>query len=155
MDQPSITVPQRTPPRWMNSMMKVMLRAPGLQRLLGKGLALLTFTGRRSGKRYTIPVSYARSGGGVLVVTKKLRSWWRNFGDVPDVEVRLAGRDHHGRATASIGDPARAGQLRDYLSARRFDAKAYGVRIDADGRANAEDVDALLPQVVLVDIDLS
>ncbi len=36
-----------------------------------------------------------------------------------------------------------------------MDAKAYGVRIDPDGRANAEDIDALLPQVVLIIIRLS
>jgi deazaflavin-dependent oxidoreductase (nitroreductase family) len=155
MEQSAITVPQRTPPAWMNSIMRIALKTPGLQRWLGKGLALLTFTGRRSGKRYSIPVSYARSGDEVLVVTKKTRSWWRNFVDRPEVTVRLAGEDHVGRASASIGDHSRAGLLRDYLSERRFDAKAYGVRIDPEGRANPDDIDELLPQVVLVDIVLS
>lgn len=153
MSESTVTVPQKAPPAWLNSMMGVMLKTPGLQRWLGRGLALLTFTGRRTGKRYTIPVSYARTGDEVLVVTKKTRAWWRNFADRPVVELRLAGRIHRGRATASIGDTSRMELLRTYLSERPVDAKAFGVR-NEDGLANADDVIALLPQVVLVDIEL-
>ncbi len=155
MAQSTITVPQRTPPGWVNSFMRMALKTPVLQRSLGRGLALLTVTGRRSGHQYVIPVSYTRAGDEILVVTKKARSWWRNLSECPNVTLRLAGRDHVGHAIASVGDPSRAGLLRDYLSERRFDARAYGVRIDPDGRANVDDVDALLTQVVLVEIVLA
>lgn len=150
----TITVPQGTPAGWMNSIVRIALRTPGVQRSLGKSLALLTVTGRRSGHPYTIPVGYARRGDEVLVITKKTRSWWRNFADRPEVTFRMAGRDYTGHARASTGDPAHAALLRDYLSERRFDAQAYGVRIDRDGRANPDDVHELLPHVVLVDIVL-
>ncbi len=155
MGESTVTVPQKAPPAWLNSMVVVMLKTPGLQRWLGRGLALLTYSGRRTGKRYTIPVSYARTGDEVLLVTKKARTWWRNFADRRDVEVRLAGRTYAGAATASIGDVSRTELLRRYLSERPVDARAFGVRRNDDGLANADDVAALLPQVVLVDIELT
>lgn len=153
MTQTQVSVPTTTPPAFLNSAMKVMLRTPGLQRLMGKALMLLTFTGRRTGREYTIPVSYARVGDHVLTVTKVFRHWWKNFETTPEVRVRLAGKVYSGTATSGIGDESRFEQLRDYLAERPVDAKAYGVRIEG-GRPVADDVRALLPQVVLVDIVL-
>lgn len=153
MTQTQVSVPTATPPAFLNSVMKVMLRTPGLQRVMGKSLMLLTFTGRRTGRQYTIPVSYARVGDHVLTVTKVFRHWWKNFETNPGVRVRLAGTVFPGTATAAIGDESRFEQLRDYLAERPVDAKAYGVRIEG-GRPVSEDVRALLPQVVLVDISL-
>lgn len=154
MTQTHVSVPTITPPAFLNSAVKVMLKTPGLQRLLGKALMLLTFTGRRSGQTYTTPVSYARVGDHVFTVTKKFRHWWKNFETRPDVQVRLAGKNYAGTASAGIGDDTRFEQLRDYLAQRPVDAKAYGVRIE-DGRPVDKDVRVLLPQVVLIDIVLS
>lgn len=44
-------VPDWTPPSWLNAMMRTMLRTPGLERLVGKSVALISFTGRKSGTR--------------------------------------------------------------------------------------------------------
>ena len=54
------TVPTAAPPKWMNTIMTAMLRTPGIQRLLGKTLALITCTGRKTGNRNTTPVTYYR-----------------------------------------------------------------------------------------------
>jgi len=153
MTQTQVSVPTTTPPAFLNKVVKVMLRTPGLQRLLGKALMLLTFTGRRTGRQYTIPVSYARVGSHVLTVTKVFRHWWKNFETHPDVQVRLAGKAYSARAIAGVGDESRFEQLSEYLAERPMDAKAYGVRIE-DGRPVPADVRALLPQVVMVDISL-
>jgi hypothetical protein len=51
-----VKVPEWTPPAWLNSMMKLMLKTPGLERWLGRQLALLTFTDRKTGQQYTTPV---------------------------------------------------------------------------------------------------
>lgn len=50
MKSDTISVPTWTPPRWVNAVMKVMLRTPGLQRLMGSTIALITVTGRRTGR---------------------------------------------------------------------------------------------------------
>lgn len=149
-----VTVPTRTPPKWLNWMMLRMLRTPGLQRWIGEGVALLTFTGRRSGRRYTIPISYARDGTRVTALTKKTRSWWRNFADEPNVELRLAGATFSATATATVNDPETLPVLIEFLERRPYDAKAYGTPLQ-DGKLAEEDALALLPHVVLVRFELS
>ena len=57
-------------------------------------------TGRRSGRRYTIPVGYQLHGDSVRVLVSKphRKQWWRNFCAPAAVEVRIRGRDRRGQA---------------------------------------------------------
>ena len=141
-------------PAALNAMMKLCLKTPLLQKGLGKQLALLSFTGRRSGRRYTIPISYARDGDTVFMMTKKRRSWWRNFADQPEVELRLAGRVVTGTAEAHIGTEDDVKDVVEYLSTRPVDAKAYGVTRLADESIDPESVRQFLPETVLVRVDV-
>ena len=63
----------------------------------------LTVTGRRSGRRFTIPVSYLEQGGRLLIQPSapERKVWWRNLrGEGAPVRVRLRGRDRGGHAVA-------------------------------------------------------
>ena len=75
------------------------LRSP-LHGLLSRGLMLLTVTGRRTGRRYTIPVGYQRHGDLITVLISKARrkNWWRNYLEPRPVELRVRGRALHGEA---------------------------------------------------------
>ena len=71
-----VVMPDDRPPDWANSLMRWALNTPGIQAMVGQGVALLIFDGRRTGKPYAIPVSYHREGDVVTVVTKRRRNWW-------------------------------------------------------------------------------
>jgi deazaflavin-dependent oxidoreductase (nitroreductase family) len=64
------------------------------------GLALLHVTGRKSGRRYWIPVGYQRHGATVIVLVSHAsrKQWWRNYREPGPVELILRGRVVHGRA---------------------------------------------------------
>lgn len=69
---------------------------------------LLSFTGRRSGKRYTTPVAYLRKGDEIVSTTDSL--WWKNLqGGVP-VSVLVAGVTYRGTAEA-VTDPEPARKI--------------------------------------------
>ncbi len=73
-----------------------LLRSPAHRVLSGK-YVLVSFTGRRSGRRYSTPVAYAQEGDTVWVSTDS--RWWRNLvGDAP-VQLRLRGHAVDGVAT--------------------------------------------------------
>lgn len=145
----------RTPPPWLNRLMAGMLRTPGLQRWLGRGTALLTVTGRRSGRTYTTPVTYARDGDHVTVASHLRRTWWRNLPQRPEVTVRLAGTDHTGTARVRHGDDPRAeALLRAYLTRHPAVARAQHVARDTDGRLRANDLQRVLADSVIVEIHL-
>ncbi|MBA3947169.1 MAG: nitroreductase family deazaflavin-dependent oxidoreductase, partial [Herpetosiphonaceae bacterium] len=58
-------------------------------------LMLLTFRGRKSGKRYTIPVGYMQKGTSLYLFSHA--GWWKNLPD-QQVIVRLRGKELHGTA---------------------------------------------------------
>ena len=122
--------------RLIDSVVGSILRSP-LHRLLSGRLALLTFYGRKSGRRYTTPVGYGRIDDTLLVDTES--PWRRNLrGGGARVGVRL--RDRAGTAEV-ITDQARMREAyRIILAATPGYARALGVSLGSDGRPRREDV---------------
>jgi hypothetical protein len=147
-----VRLPDDRPPNWANSMMKWALTAPGLQGMIGQGVALLSFTGRKTGKHYTIPVSYHREGDIVTVITKRQRMWWHNFETPLEVELRLAGRSFAGKAEARSNDDDTLEFMTSYLEKRPIDAKAYGLKKDEITR---EKIASILPHIVVIRIEVA
>lgn len=146
-----IRLPDDRPPAWANSLMKWALTTPVIQSMVGSAVALLTFTGRRSGKVYTIPVSYLRDGDVVTVVTKRQRTWWHNFEQPAEVELRLGGHIYRGMAEIQTSDRDTLEFMIDYLNKRPVDAKAYGLGKEI----TREKVAAIVPHIVLISIEVS
>ncbi|WP_306364092.1 hypothetical protein [Nocardia sp. CC227C] len=87
----------------VNGAVVALLRMPVVGSVLGRGFTEITYVGRRSGKTFSTPVNYWRSGDvlkiGVAMPDRK--SWWRNFQDEGGpITMRLAGEDRTGRAKA-------------------------------------------------------
>ncbi|MGZ6645276.1 MAG: nitroreductase/quinone reductase family protein [Solirubrobacteraceae bacterium] len=78
--------------RVVNPVVRVVLRSPA-HRLLSGHLALLTVTGRRSGRAFTFPVGYQRDGDRVTIGVDwpERKLWWRNLSEPAPVEIWLAG----------------------------------------------------------------
>jgi hypothetical protein len=86
----------------VNRVTRPLLRSPA-HGLLSRRLLLITVTGRRSGRRFTIPVSYLERDGRLLIQPSapERKLWWRNLrGEGAPVRVRLRGRDRTGHAVA-------------------------------------------------------
>lgn len=147
-----VRVPLDKPPEWANSWMRWALNTPGLQRMIGQGVALLKFQGRKSGKLLSIPVSYDRQGDIVTVITKRQREWWHNFESPIEVEIRLAGRTYTGKAEIQTDADQTLQFMIEYLKKRPIDAKAYGLARDEITR---EKIARIIPQIVVIQIAIS
>src|ERR1700743_2547538 len=73
-----------------NRVVRGLLRTPVLSRAMGSRLVTLYIVGRKSGRRYTIPVAYTRDDGDLLMGTPF--GWGRNRRTGEPVEIRLKGR---------------------------------------------------------------
>ena len=73
-----------------NRVVRGMLRTPLLSRAVGSRLVTVYVTGRKSGRRYTVPVAYTRQGDDLLIGTPF--GWGRNLRTGEPVQVRLKGR---------------------------------------------------------------
>jgi deazaflavin-dependent oxidoreductase (nitroreductase family) len=89
----------------LNPLVIRILRSP-LHPLLSRGLLLLSYTGRQSGRRLTIPLGYQRDGDAITVLASRARRklWWRNFRAPAPVELRVRGRVLQGEARVLPGD---------------------------------------------------
>jgi deazaflavin-dependent oxidoreductase (nitroreductase family) len=83
---------------------------------LGRWLMLISFTGRKSGKRYRQPVSYVRDATTGTLLTPGGGRWTRNLRDDADVRIRLRGRDFTARPEL-IEDPDEVGRLLGLMAA--------------------------------------
>ena len=73
-----------------NSIVRGLLRVPLVSRVVGKRLITVYVVGRKSGKRYAVPVAYTRHEGTLLIGTPF--GWGRNLRTGVPVEVRFKGR---------------------------------------------------------------
>jgi hypothetical protein len=147
-----VRLPEDRPPNWANSLMKWALTVPGLQSTVGQNVAVLTFTGRRTGKSYTIPVSYYREDDLVTVITKRARRWWHNFETPVEVELRLAGRMYTGKAWITNDNDEILEFMTGYLEKRPIDAKAYGLKKD---EITKEKIAQILPLLAVIRIEVT
>lgn len=98
-----------------NAPVTALLDTGPLGRLLNRNVVILEYTGRRSGRTFSMPVAYRRDGDRLVVGANmpEAKTWWRNFlGAGGPVNVRLADsvrpghavatRDSRGRVTVTV-----------------------------------------------------
>lgn len=141
----------------LNPLVARLLRSP-LHPLASRGLLLLRVTGRRTGRRYWIPVGYQRADGTVTVLVSHAarKQWWRNYREPGPVALVLGGRTVHGRA--SLVPPASAA-FRDafeqtFRRLPRLGAQ-FGIRYDARSGLTAEQCRTLAANAAVVSIALA
>ena len=121
----------------------LLLRSP-LHGLVSGRIMLLTVTGRRSGRRFTVPVSYLRYGGDILGFTSGgWSAWWKNLRGAP-VAARVRGRRISGSAWAETNGEAVVRALDAFLTEFPATAGRYGVGLDADGRPLPRSVETVV-----------
>jgi deazaflavin-dependent oxidoreductase (nitroreductase family) len=115
-----------------------LLRTPLLARAVGSRLVTLYIVGRKSGRRYTIPVAYTRDEGDLLIGTPF--GWGRNLRAGEPVELRLKGR----RRTADVRVYTSEADVTGAYATMCRDNKAFAnfnkIGFDASGNPDPEDL---------------
>ena len=137
----------------LNKTMKFILRSP-LHGMISKYLTLITFTGRKSGKTYTTPVSYSQQDDLVTIFTHA--NWWKNLQGGAPVSLRIQGRELQGRAEPIAEDKqVVAAELTSHLRKSPFDARFYDVTIDEHGNPVSGDVEQAVQTVAMIRVWLN
>jgi len=133
--------------------MKSVLRFP-LHGVVSKKIMLLTFTGRKSRKTYTIPVSYTQRGNSVAMFTNHI--WWKNLVEHVQVTLQLRGRQVKAVVELNTDDVKQiAPVLAEHLRDRPTDAPIHRVTYDAAGEPVAHEVRRAAGNVRMVRFRLS
>jgi hypothetical protein len=87
----------------LNAPVAAIAASPRLGARLRRNVTVITYTGRRSGRTFSIPVAYRRRGDGIEVAANlpDAKTWWRNFvGEGGPVTLTLDGAERDGQAVA-------------------------------------------------------
>lgn len=93
-----------------NAPIAAIASSPRLGARLRRSVTLLTYTGRRSGRTFSIPVAYRRRGDEIDIAANMpdAKTWWRNFvGDGAPMSLTLDGAERAGHAVAHRDDSGR------------------------------------------------
>lgn len=121
-----------------NRVVRLLLRTPLLARLVGARLVTLYVVGRKSGKRYTVPVAYSRHEGALLFATEF--RWARNLRTGEPVDIRFKGRRRPADVVVTTDE---AGVVADYAFLARDNhqfARFNRIALDATGEPDADDL---------------
>jgi hypothetical protein len=86
-----------------NAPVAAIAASPRFGKLLRRNVTMISYTGRKSGKTFSIPVAYRRRGDDIEVGANlpDAKTWWRNFvGDGGPVTLTLDGSERAGHAVA-------------------------------------------------------
>ena len=148
----SLPAPRQGPPKFVNRIIGVLLHVP-IATPLSRSLALVTFTGSKSGKRFTTPVGYMRQGTIVSIFTD--HTWWKNMQTHPNVSLVIAGKTLAGTAEVIHDDTNTIEQeLWTYVQQNPGAARAYGVERDAAGKLDRASVHSAAQRFTLMRIHL-
>jgi deazaflavin-dependent oxidoreductase (nitroreductase family) len=136
-----------------NDFMSWALRSP-FHGMLSNGMMLITVTGRKTGKKYTTPVSYYRDDGYLWVITSRDRTWWKNLQGGVEVSLLLKRQPVLAFAEPELDERSVEERMVEYVRHVPQAARPLGIRIE-NGNANAEDIARTAKERLFVRLQLT
>ena len=125
----------------VNRLMRGLLRTPGLARVVGRRLLIVYVVGRKSGRRFAIPVAYTADPGGALLIGTPF-GWVRNLRTGVPVEIRLRGRRREADVQVLTAERDVVAHYARMCRENRQFAKFNRIGIDAAGNPAPADLHA-------------
>ena len=107
-------------------------------KLMGENLAVITVTGRKTGRLISTPINVARKGDVFTTTSTRERTWWRNLRGGAGADLHVGGRDYRVTAAVYESDEDVKRTLGEYCRNHPQAANFLKVRMREDG--NPEDV---------------
>lgn len=123
-----------------NDFMSWVLRSP-FHGMLSNGMMLISVTGRKTGRTYTLPVGYYMEGDYLWVITSRDRTWWKNLQGGAQVNLLLKRKPVQAFAETETDEKSVETRMYEYLRHVPQAAKPMKVRIE-NGEPNAADIAA-------------
>lgn len=139
---------------WYNPLIIACLKSP-LHGLLSRNMMVITITGRKSGKRISVPTNYICDQNTLWVISWRTRAWWRNLRQGAPVEVLLAGQNLAGHGQVAEDPQDVADHLMTYCRLSPATARYMQIGLDSAGQPIPADCDRAAQAMVVVTITLA
>jgi deazaflavin-dependent oxidoreductase (nitroreductase family) len=124
--------------RLVNLVVRGLLRTPGLCSLIGNRLLTLYLVGRKSGRRYPVPVAYLADGDDLLLGTSA--RWRHNLRAGQPVAVRLRGKHRWADVTTYTTESDVVSAYAHMARSNPTFAKLNSIRLSDDGEPDNSDL---------------
>ena len=113
---------------------------------------LITFTGRKSGRKFTTPVRYIKTDQTIRCFTAAENQWWRNLRSPAEVSLLIKGEASQCLARAVYDDPDKIRKwLVFYLNLFPQDADYHNIRLNKDKSLVEEDLEYAVRNAIVVE----
>ena len=124
--------------RAVNRVIRAMLRTPLICRGIGRRLITVYVVGRKTGRRYAVPVAYTRDGGGLLIGTPF--GWGRNLRTGEPVDIRYKGKRRAAAVDVVTDEPGVVAAYAIMAGDNHNFARFNKISIDAAGNPDPDDL---------------
>jgi deazaflavin-dependent oxidoreductase (nitroreductase family) len=124
--------------RVVNLLVRAMLRTPGLAAIVGGRLVILYVVGRKSGRRYRVPVASMAEGNDLLIGTSS--GWGRNLRTGEPVAIRLKGKRRRADVHVSTTEPEVVSAYAHMARVNPTFAKFSNIHLSEDGQPDHRDL---------------
>jgi len=121
-----------------NRITRGLLATPLVSRAIGKRLVTLYVVGRKSGRRFTLPVAYTPHGDDLLIGTPF--KWGRNLRTGEPIEIRFKGRRRQADVVVYSGEAEVTAAYATMCRENKVFANFNKIGFDAAGNPNPEDL---------------
>jgi len=121
-----------------NAVVRALLRTPLLCRVVGKRLVVVEVVGRKSGRRYVVPLAYERRGDALLVGTQF--GWVRNLRTGEQVTIRLLGKRRIAEVEVIADESGVVERFAEMARANHQFAKFNKIGLDGTGEPDPSDL---------------
>jgi hypothetical protein len=139
---------------YFNQMVEWMLFSP-MHSLLSEHLMLLTYSGKKSGLKRRVPLTYLQEGSIVSAFCSRDVVWWKNLQGGAAVLLRLRGHNYTAIATPITDDAAH--MIPTFTAFLRQNRQAGGfqdIPFNADGSPDMATIERVIHSKVMVRIAL-
>jgi hypothetical protein len=139
------------PGRLSNFFIKTLVKSP-LHPLLGESFAVITVTGRKTGKKITTPINTVRIDDCLTVISMRERTWWRNLCDGRVALLHRSGKQSPVRGKI-IDSPAEvASVLTKYFAQYPNYAGYFQIQLGSDGMPDPVELERVAHERVIIEL---
>ncbi len=132
-----------------NYFIRTLVNSP-LHPLVGKGVAVITVTGSKTGKSIETPINIIRVGETLMAISLRSRTWWRNLRGGRTAQLRYIGKllSVHGEVVEAPVEVA-TGLLEIFAHYHGY-AKFFNIKSNPDGKPNSRELERAASEHVLI-----
>jgi hypothetical protein len=132
-----------------NFFIKSLVNSP-LHPLMGESFAVITVTGRRTGKLITTPINTVCIDGILTVVSMRNRTWWRNLRNESPAQLSHTGKRIMVRGEILETPIQVISDLEKYFAQYPGYAKFFKLHSDPEGKPDPQELKLLAGERVII-----